>query len=253
MSEETPEVEKAENEPKPKRRARRKKAVSDTEAASSSEAAVTEVEGQSGSEGPRAGSEEEPASSGGEPEAPVGPSADVEPQAEEEPAEGEERAPEADEETAAEEPAASAEAKAPARRRRRREAEPTQPTPAPRRRRRAEPRRDVVVRAQAKYVRTSARKARLVCDHIRGKTVDEARAILTHAPRAVARDWSKVLESAVANAEHNHELIAEDLYIKAVHADEGPTIKRYRPRALGRATRIRKRTSHLTILLTPKP
>ena len=114
-------------------------------------------------------------------------------------------------------------------------------------------RRDVVVRAQAKYVRTSARKARLVCDHIRGKSVEEARAILTHAPRAVARDWSKVLESAVANAEHNHELIAEDLYIKAVHADEGPTIKRFRPRALGRATRIRKRTSHLTILLTPKP
>jgi ribosomal protein L22 len=111
----------------------------------------------------------------------------------------------------------------------------------------------VVVRAQAKYVRTSARKARLVCDHIRGKSVEEARAILTHAPRAVARDWSKVLESAVANAEHNHELIAEDLYIKAVRADEGPTIKRYRPRALGRATRIRKRTSHLTILLTPKP
>ena len=128
----------------------------------------------------------------------------------------------------------------------------TEPTPAPRRRRQ-EPRRDVVVRAQAKYVRTSARKARLVCDHIRGKTVEEARAILTHAPRAVARDWSKVLESAVANAEHNHELIAEDLYIKAVHADEGPTIKRFRPRALGRATRIRKRTSHLTILLKPKP
>jgi ribosomal protein L22 len=68
----------------------------------------------------------------------------------------------------------------------------------------------------------------------------------------VARDWSKLLESAVANAEHNHELVGEDLYIKAVHADEGPTIRRFRPRAMGRATRIRKRTSHLTILLTPK-
>lgn len=109
-----------------------------------------------------------------------------------------------------------------------------------------------VVRAQAKYVRSSARKARLVCDHIRGKSVDEARAILAHTPRAVARDWSKLLESAVANAEHNHELVGEDLYVKAVTADEGPTIKRFRPRAQGRATRIRKRTAHLTILLTPK-
>ena len=109
-----------------------------------------------------------------------------------------------------------------------------------------------VVRAQAKYVRSSARKARLVCDHIRGKSVEEARAILAHTSRAVARDWSKLLESAVANAENNHELVGEDLYVKAVHADEGPTIRRFRPRAMGRATRIRKRTSHLTILLTPK-
>jgi ribosomal protein L22 len=101
-------------------------------------------------------------------------------------------------------------------------------------------------------VRSSARKARLVCDHIRGKTVEEARAILAHTPRAVARDWSKLLESAIANAENNHDLVVEDLYVKAVHADEGPTIKRFRPRAQGRATRIRKRTSHLTILLTPK-
>ncbi|HTX30218.1 MAG TPA: 50S ribosomal protein L22 [Solirubrobacteraceae bacterium] len=108
------------------------------------------------------------------------------------------------------------------------------------------------MRAQAKYVRSSARKARLVCDHIRGKSVDEARAILAHTPRAVARDWSKLLDSAIANAENNHDLIADDLVIKAVHADEGPTIKRFRPRGLGRATRIRKRTSHLTILLTPK-
>jgi ribosomal protein L22 len=109
-----------------------------------------------------------------------------------------------------------------------------------------------VVRAQARYVRSSARKARLVCDHLRGKTVEEARAFLAFAPRAVARDWSKVLESAVANAEHNHELDGDDLVIKAAHADEGPTLKRFRPRAMGRATPIRKRTSHLTILLTPK-
>ena len=118
------------------------------------------------------------------------------------------------------------------------------------RRRRPEP--GVLVRAQAKYVRTSARKARLVCDHIRGKDVVEARAILAFTPRAAAKPWLKLLESAVANAEHNHELVGDDLSIAAVHADEGPTLKRYRPRAMGRATRIRKRTSHLTITLTPK-
>lgn len=108
------------------------------------------------------------------------------------------------------------------------------------------------VRAHAKYVRTSARKARLVCDHIRGKDVDEARAILAHTQRAVARDWSKLLESAIANAEHNHELVGEDLKVLSVTADEGPTLKRFQPRAMGRATKIRKRTSHLTITLTPK-
>jgi ribosomal protein L22 len=109
-----------------------------------------------------------------------------------------------------------------------------------------------LVRANAKYVKTSARKARLVCDHIRGKSVNEARAILAHTPRAVAEDWAKLLESAVANAEHNHELLGDDLRIYAVTADEGPTLKRFRPRAMGRATRIRKRTAHLSIALTPK-
>jgi len=108
------------------------------------------------------------------------------------------------------------------------------------------------VSAQAKYVRTSARKARLVCDHIRGKDVEEARAILAFTTRDAAKAWTKLLESAVANAEHNHELVGEDLRILSVHADEGPTLKRYRPRAMGRATRIRKRTSHLSITLTPK-
>ena len=109
-----------------------------------------------------------------------------------------------------------------------------------------------VVRAHAKYVRTSARKARLVCDHLRGKSVTEARAILAHTPRHVADDWSKLLESAVANAEHNHELIGDELRIHSVSADEGPTLKRFRPRAMGRASAIRKRTSHLSIALTPK-
>jgi ribosomal protein L22 len=110
----------------------------------------------------------------------------------------------------------------------------------------------VVVRAHARYVRSSARKARLVCDLIRGKSVEDARAVLALSPRAAARDWSKLLESAVANAENNHELDGDDLRIAIVKADEGPTLKRYRPRAMGRATRIRKRTSHLTIHLTPK-
>jgi ribosomal protein L22 len=110
-----------------------------------------------------------------------------------------------------------------------------------------------IVRAQARYVRTSARKARMVCGHLRGKSVGEARAILAFTPREVARDWSKLLESAVANAENNHELIEDDLLVREAYADEGPTIKRFRPRAQGRATPIRKRTSHLTITLTPKP
>jgi ribosomal protein L22 len=129
---------------------------------------------------------------------------------------------------------------------------PAKPAPSRRRARRDPNLPPPVVRAEARYVRSSARKARLVCDHIRGKSVEEARAILALTPRAIARDWSKLLESAVANAEHNHELVGEDLYVMTVKADEGPTIKRFRPRAMGRATRIRKRTSHLTILLTPK-
>ncbi len=108
------------------------------------------------------------------------------------------------------------------------------------------------VHARARYVRTSARKARMVCGHIRGKSVQEARAILAFTPRDVARDWSKLLESAVANAENNHELLEDDLIVREAYADEGPTIKRFRPRAMGRATPIRKRTSHLTITLTPR-
>jgi ribosomal protein L22 len=159
---------------------------------------------------------------------------------------------EADDEPEAEE-APAAEEKPKPRRRSRAKKEEKAPAPAPKpARERVAPGERVLVRAQAKYVRTSARKARLVCDHIRGKSVLEARAILALTPRHVARDWSKLLESAVANAENNHELIGDELRIASVTADEGPTLKRYRPRAMGRATRIRKRTSHLTILLTPK-
>jgi ribosomal protein L22 len=166
--------------------------------------------------------------------------------------------PEADADADADDEDDEPEAEAPAKRRRLRrgagktEEPPAAPAPTRRRSRRDPSLPPPVVRAQAKYVRSSARKARLVCDHIRGKSVEDARAILAHTPRAIAQDWSKLLESAVANAEHNHELVGEDLYVKAVHADEGPTIKRFRPRAMGRATKILKRTSHLTILLTPK-
>jgi ribosomal protein L22 len=106
-----------------------------------------------------------------------------------------------------------------------------------------------VVRARARYVRTSARKARMICGQLRGKSVPEARAILAFTPREVARAWSKLLESAVANAESNHELLEDDLVVREAYADEGPTMRRFRPRAMGRATTIRKRTSHLTITL----
>jgi len=124
--------------------------------------------------------------------------------------------------------------------------------PAPAARKAAPGGRRAVVSARARYVRTSARKARMVCGHIRGKSVQEARAILAFTPRDAARDWSKLLESAVANAENNHELLEDDLVVREAYADEGPTIKRFRPRAMGRATPIRKRTSHLTITLTPR-
>lgn len=110
----------------------------------------------------------------------------------------------------------------------------------------------VTVRAHARYVHSSARKARLVCNHIRGKSVPEARALLGFAPRGVAADWAKLLDSAIANAEHNHELVGDQLHVTGVYADEGPTLKRFRPRAMGRATPIHKRTSHLTIMLGPK-
>ena len=137
----------------------------------------------------------------------------------------------------------------------------TAATPATRRRGSAEtstgtrraPRRpdgDVVARARSKYVRSAPRKARLVMDHIRGKEVEQARAILVHAPRAVAEDILKLLNSAVANAESNYELGPDELRVRKAFVDEGPTIKRFRPRALGRATRIQKRTSHMTIELT---
>ncbi len=267
-----------EEKPTPRRRRRRSKAGDPA----SSEASVSAPQAASGTDGEAAASE----STGAETDASAEASADeveatpVDSVADEiEPTPSDEAAEDAaadvvleaeaeiegdSEGEGAEAPAQEAEAEAPRAprrvRRRRGGAEPKaaepkaprQPAPTRRRAKRDPSLPPPVVRAQAKYVRSSARKARLVCDHIRGKSVEDARAILAHTPRAVARDWSKLLESAIANAENNHELVGDDLYVKAVRADEGPTIKRFRPRAMGRATRIRKRTTHLTILLTPK-
>ena len=105
------------------------------------------------------------------------------------------------------------------------------------------------VRAEAKFVRVSPRKARLVVDHIRGRSVPEARTILAFTSRAVATDIEKVLRSAVANAEANHGLDGDDLVVESAYADEGPTLKRWKPRARGRVNRIRKRTCHVTLVL----
>jgi ribosomal protein L22 len=110
----------------------------------------------------------------------------------------------------------------------------------------------LVVRASARYVRVAPRKARHLADQIRGLPIEDARSLLRFSPRGAAQDVSKLLDSAAANAENNYELIADDLMITEIHVDEGPTLKRYRPRALGRATPINKRTSHISLALTPE-
>jgi large subunit ribosomal protein L22 len=107
------------------------------------------------------------------------------------------------------------------------------------------------VKASAQYLRVTPRKARLVVDHIRGRSVPEARTVLAFTPRAAAREIEKVLASAVANAEANHGLIGDELVISAAYVDEGPVIKRWRARARGRVARIKKRTCHVTLRLTP--
>ena len=107
------------------------------------------------------------------------------------------------------------------------------------------------VKASSKYVRTSARKARLVIEHIRGRSVPEARTVLAFTQRAVARDVEKLLQAAVANAEANHGLIGDDLVVSAAYVDQGPVFKRWRARARGRAARIRHKTCHITLKLSP--
>jgi large subunit ribosomal protein L22 len=108
------------------------------------------------------------------------------------------------------------------------------------------------VSATAKWVRSSARKARLVTDEIRGRSVPEARTILAFSPRAVARDVEKVLRSAVANAEANHNLVGDELFVSSAYIDEGPVMKRWRARARGRAARITKPTCHITVVLAER-
>ena len=104
-------------------------------------------------------------------------------------------------------------------------------------------------RAIARYIRISSRKVKIVIDLIRGKSVKEAEAILRYTPKAATEPVLKLLNSAVANAENNLELNRDDLYVAEVYANQGPTLMRYRPRARGCASRIRKRTSHITIVL----
>jgi ribosomal protein L22 len=123
--------------------------------------------------------------------------------------------------------------------------------PAPSRRRKRNPEELPVVRASAKYVRVAPRKARLIADQVRGMHIEQARALLQFSPRGAAQDIQKLINSAAANAENNHDLVGDEMRITTITVDEGPTLRRFRPRALGRATPINKRTSHITVALTP--
>jgi len=103
--------------------------------------------------------------------------------------------------------------------------------------------------ATAKYIRISSRKVKAVIDLIRGKSVKEAEAILLYTPKAATEPVAKLLKSAIANAENNLDLNREELFVAEIYANQGPTLKRFRPRAHGRASAIRKRTSHITVVL----
>ena len=107
-------------------------------------------------------------------------------------------------------------------------------------------------KAIARTVRIAPRKVRLVIDLIRGKQVGEAIAILRHTPKAASPVVEKLLKSAMANAEHNYEMDVNNLVVSETYVNEGPTLKRFRPRAMGRASAINKRTSHITIVLSEK-
>jgi ribosomal protein L22 len=123
--------------------------------------------------------------------------------------------------------------------------------PAPSRRRVRNPEEQPVVKATAKYVRVAPRKARLIADQVRGMHIEQARALLEFSPRGAAQDIQKLINSAAANAENNHDLVGDEMKISTITVDEGPTLRRFRPRALGRATPINKRTCHIAVALTP--
>jgi ribosomal protein L22 len=108
-----------------------------------------------------------------------------------------------------------------------------------------------VVKASARYVRIAPRKARLIADQVRGMHIEKARALLQFSPRSAAQDIHKLIDSAAANAENNHDLIGDEMRVASITVDEGPTLRRFRPRAMGRATPINKRTSHIRVALTP--
>lgn len=108
-----------------------------------------------------------------------------------------------------------------------------------------------LVKASARYVRVAPRKARLIADQVRGMHIESARALLQFSPRGAAHPIHKLIDSAAANAENNHELIGDEMRIASITVDEGPTLRRFRPRAMGRATPINKRTSHIRVALTP--
>jgi ribosomal protein L22 len=108
-----------------------------------------------------------------------------------------------------------------------------------------------VVRASARYVRVAPRKARLVADQVRGLHIEQALALLQFSPRGASRDIQKLIQSAAANAENNHDLVGDEMRVASITVDEGPTLRRFRPRALGRATPINKRTSHIAVALVP--
>ncbi len=110
----------------------------------------------------------------------------------------------------------------------------------------------LVVRASSRYVRIAPRKARLIADQVRGLQIEKARALLQFSPRGAARDIGKLIDSAAANAENNHDLVADEMRVAEITVDEGPTLRRFRPRALGRATPINKRTSHIAVALSPE-
>jgi len=150
---------------------------------------------------------------------------------------------------AAKKPAAKKEAKKPAAKK-----EPKAKKEPAKKAKKAAPKKPAappVVKAKARYVRIAPRKARLIADQVRGMDIESARALLQFSPRGAAHPIHKLINSAAANAENNHDLVGDEMRVSSITVDEGPTLRRFRPRAMGRATPINKRTSHIAVALTP--